>query len=49
VDLEGRAEVLSQQRYLGVYETFGIPSPDGRHVALLGYTVDSNVWMLENF
>jgi Tol biopolymer transport system component len=47
VDAEGRAEVVWQQ---SVYSpgTWGVPSPDGRHLALLGYTVDSNVWLLEN-
>lgn len=29
--------------------TWGDHSPDGRHLAILGYTVDSNVWMIENF
>ena len=47
IDLEGRASpVWEQQGSLG---TWGVASPDGRHLAILGYTVDSNVWMLENF
>jgi hypothetical protein len=25
------------------------PSPDGRHLALLGFTQDFNVWRLDNF
>jgi Tol biopolymer transport system component len=49
VDLEGRAEVLWQQRLIAGPWTWGIPSPDGRHLALAGLSVDSNVWMLENF
>ena len=52
VDLEGRAQVVWQHK--GVtgfnYEAIrGVPSPDGRHLAVLGYTNDSNVWLLENF
>jgi Tol biopolymer transport system component len=49
VDLEGRAEVLWQQRLSFISRTWGIPSPDGRHLALVGQTMDSNVWLLENF
>jgi serine/threonine protein kinase/Tol biopolymer transport system component len=47
VDLNGQASVLWEQK--GSLGTWGVPSPDGRHVAILGDTVDSNVWMLENF
>ena len=50
VDLEGRAEVLWQQTGAGLFGTQGVASPDGRHLALLGYGLaDYNVWMLENF
>jgi hypothetical protein len=49
VDMEGRAEVLWQQGITGRNLTWGVPSPDGRHLAMLGYTMDSNVWMLEGF
>jgi len=49
VDLLGRARILSEQRRPGGYGTWGIPSPDGRHVALLGFTQQCNVWMLEDF
>jgi eukaryotic-like serine/threonine-protein kinase len=49
VDLEGRAEVLWQQR-LALWATlWGVPSPDGRNLAMLGFTSENNVWMLENF
>ena len=47
VDLEGRATSLWQQK--GSYGTWGVPSPDGSKLAILGTTVDQNVWMLENF
>ena len=49
VDLQGRANVLWQQGYPGRVYIWGVPSPDGRHLALLGRTIDNNVWMLENF
>jgi len=49
VDLEGRAETRWQQRLFAGAGTWGIPFPDGGHLALVGYTTDSNVWMLENF
>jgi len=47
IDLAGHASAVWEQK--GGFETWGIPSPDGRHLAILGDTVDSNVWMLENF
>lgn len=49
VNLEGRASVLWEQNLAGRWLTWGTPSPNGRYVALLGYTADSNVWLLENF
>jgi serine/threonine protein kinase/Tol biopolymer transport system component len=50
VDLEGRAEDLWQQASGSAWwGTWGVPSPDGRHLALLAWEFDSNVWMLENF
>jgi Tol biopolymer transport system component len=47
VDLQGNAPVLWQQH--GGKATWGRPSPDGRHLAMLGWTVDGNLWMMENF
>jgi eukaryotic-like serine/threonine-protein kinase len=47
IDLAGHASAVWEQK--GGFETWGVPSPDGRHLAILGDTVDSNVWMLENF
>ena len=49
VDLEGRADVVWEQRLPGLHPTWAVPSPDGRHLAMVGFTMDSNVWMLENF
>ena len=47
IDLEGHARVLRQQA--GIFKTWGIPSPDGRHLAFLEWTSANNVWMIENF
>jgi Tol biopolymer transport system component len=47
VDLKGHASEVWEQK--GSFRTCGIASPDGRHLAILGYTVDSSVWMLEGF
>ena len=47
IDLKGDVRPVCEQK--GNFRTWGVPSPDGRHLAILGYTVDSNVWMLENF
>jgi len=48
VDLRGEATALWHQK-LNFMGTKGIPSPDRRHLAVAGYTTDSNVWMIENF
>ncbi len=48
VDLRGEASALWQQK-LNFLGTKGIPSPDRRHLAVAGWTTDSNVWMIENF
>jgi hypothetical protein len=47
VDLEGNAHVLWEE--LAGLQTSAIPSPDGRHIVILGGIVNSNVWMMENF
>lgn len=47
VDLKGGTHVLWKQE--GGLGTVGIPSPDGRHLAMLGWTLNSNIWMMENF
>jgi Tol biopolymer transport system component/predicted Ser/Thr protein kinase len=50
VDLEGNAQVLWQYKGAGSgYAIWGVPSPDGRYLALLGAVVNSNVWMVEGF
>jgi hypothetical protein len=30
-------------------EIWGVPSPDSRYLAILGYVINSNVWMVEGF
>jgi Tol biopolymer transport system component len=47
VDLQGNARVLWE--HAGNAETYGVPSPDGRHLALQRWIVDGNMWMMENF
>jgi Tol biopolymer transport system component len=47
IDLSGRATPLWEQK--GGLMTWGAPSPDRRHFVIMGYTVDSNIWMLEDF
>ena len=47
VDLKGNAHTLWEQT--GGAGTYAVPSPDGRHLAMLGWTVDNNIWMMENF
>jgi len=47
VDLRGQAHVLWRNH--GFNLTNVRPSPDGRHLAILGSSVDSSMWMMENF
>lgn len=47
IDLRGAAQILWEQR--GDLAVLGLPSPDGRFLAVTSWTVASNVWMLENF
>jgi len=46
VDLRGNAHVLWEHKSGG---TYGLPSPDGHHLAMLDQTENTNIWMLENF
>lgn len=47
VDLEGHVRPVLEQTKMSV--GWGIPSPDGRYLALWQASSDSNVWMIENF
>jgi WD40 repeat protein len=46
IDLHGNVQTLWKTSY-GV--TWGIPSPDGHHLAIEGGTQDRNAWIIENF
>lgn len=47
LDLGGNRHLIWQD--FGTHLTSGIPSPDGRHVALLTSRSTNNYWMMENF
>jgi eukaryotic-like serine/threonine-protein kinase len=47
IDLEGNSRVLWTDR--GDTKLDAVPSPDGRHVALFGDSVNENIWLMENF
>ena len=47
VDLNGKPHPLWQQKSAPF--TWGVPSPDGRHLAVLGQEFNGNMWMIENF
>jgi hypothetical protein len=49
VDSSGATDVVWESATLFRKGPAGIPSPDGRHLAILGWTLGSNIWMLENF
>ena len=48
VDLKGNARVLWQYK-AGNAGIWGLPSPDGRYLAIMGDVINSNVWMVEGF
>jgi Tol biopolymer transport system component len=47
VDLQGNAQVLWEQAQ--DLETYAVPSRDGSRLAIMGWSLDSNSWMIENF
>jgi DNA-binding winged helix-turn-helix (wHTH) protein/Tol biopolymer transport system component len=47
VDMQGNAQVLWKNR--GYNSTVALPSPDGRHMAIIGSSWDDSIWMMENF
>ena len=48
VDMQGNASPLWRNAGASEY-TIGVPSPDGRHLAITSDTRSGNIWMLENF
>ena len=47
VDLQGEAHPLWEIK--GGMFAYGLPSPDGRHLAIVSTARDNNVWLMENF
>jgi hypothetical protein len=47
VELNGDTQPVWQQSQ--ATDTWGFPSPDGRHLALTGASSESNVWLIGNF
>ena len=47
VDPQGKADRLWEQE--GKTVAYGLPSPDGRHIAIVATAQNNNVWLLENF
>jgi Tol biopolymer transport system component len=47
IDFRGNIHKVWEQK--GDLATMGIPSPDRRHLAIMSWTVESNLWMLEDF
>lgn len=47
MDLQGNIRLLWE--HAGGIEVYGVPSPDGRHLAMRGWSVEGNMWMMENF
>jgi len=47
VNLKGDVRVLWEHARSAA--TYGVPSPDGRHLAMQRWIVDGNMWMMENF
>jgi hypothetical protein len=44
-----KAMLESSGKPRGGTGTYGVPSPDGRHLAMQKMTVEGNLWMMENF
>ncbi len=47
IDMEGRVRVLWRQK--GPSLIWGVPSPDGQHLAIPALFPSSNLWMVEDF
>jgi len=49
VDLKGNARVLWQAAKAPYVSIWGVPSPDGRYLAIEAEVYSNNAWMVENF
>jgi serine/threonine protein kinase/Tol biopolymer transport system component len=47
MNLQGNTQFLWE--HPGGIEIYGVPSPDGRYLAMRGWNVEGNMWMMENF
>jgi eukaryotic-like serine/threonine-protein kinase len=47
LDLKGNARLLWE--HPSVVNIYGVPSPDGRHLAMRGWNLDTSLWLMENF
>ena len=47
VDLRGKARVLWQPK--GSSDAYSVPSPDGKHLAIMRSVEGADAWLLENF
>jgi serine/threonine protein kinase len=47
IELNGEAQPIWRQSQ--AFSTWGFPSPDGRHLAILGSNAESNAWLIDNF
>jgi len=47
VSLQGEVHVIRENR--GGNYSPGLPSPDGRHIAMVGTATNSNMWLMEDF
>ena len=47
MDLQGNTRLLWE--HPGGIDVYGVPSPDGRHLAMRGWNVEGNMWLMENF
>ncbi len=47
VSLQGEVHIIRENR--GGNYSPGLPSPDGRHIAIVGTATNSNMWLMENF
>jgi Tol biopolymer transport system component len=47
LDLNGNSQVLWEEK--GGLGTSALPSPDGKHLAIRGWSVTSNFWTMTNF